>query len=42
MHETKSETGPKLEKKIVAAAEPVFLFLLLRDVFTLKDPIKKE
>jgi hypothetical protein len=42
LHETKSESGPKLEQKIVAAVEPGFLEPLLRDLFNLKDHIKKE
>jgi hypothetical protein len=42
LHETKSESGPKLEQKITAATRPGFLVPLLRDLFNLKDHIKKE
>jgi uncharacterized protein YeeX (DUF496 family) len=41
LHKTKSESGPKLEKKLRQQQNRVFLMPLLRDLFNLKDHIKK-
>ena len=41
-YETESESEPKLEQKIATTAEPFFLVQILRDLFNLKDQIKKE
>jgi hypothetical protein len=42
LHETKSESKPKLEQKIATTTESVFLVQILRDLSDLKGQIKKE
>jgi hypothetical protein len=37
LHETKSESKPKLEQKIATAKESVFLVQILRDLSNFKD-----
>jgi len=41
LYETKSKSEPKLEQKIVTAAESIFLVQILKYLSNLKDQIKK-